>query len=165
MKQELTAERLRELLSYDMETGIFTRIVSRSGAGKVGSAVGNLKKHGYLNMMIDGKIYLAHRLAWLYVHGVWPTNHIDHKNGNRIENWIANLRDVTRVVNRQNQRTPNRDSMTGFLGVTWNKRCKKFMAQINSNGICTYLGLFKSAEDAHDAYLIAKRMQHVGCTI
>ena len=160
----ITQERLKELLDYDQETGVFVRrIVPRSSRVQIGAIAGTLKKRGYLVIGIDNSIYMAHRLAWLYVYGKFPDNGIDHINGVRNDNRIVNLRDVTQKINIQNQRLARSDNKLGMLGVS--TRRGKFMAQININGIRTYLGDFEIAEDAHEAYLAAKRKFHLGCTI
>jgi hypothetical protein len=89
---KLTAERLRKRLRYDAETGLFTRRVG-SGHAHAGDMAGSVHSTGYVRICIDGGRYTAHRLAWLYVHGVWPSGQIDHINRNRSDNRIANLRE------------------------------------------------------------------------
>lgn len=160
---KLTAERLRELLNYDPETGVFTWRVSRRATARPGSVAGTITPKGYRAIWI-GANYRAHRLAWLYVYGVWPTHEIDHIDGNRANNAIANLRDVTRSVNHENLRRARSDSAHGFLGVSPFKG-KWWKARITVNGKWQHLGTFKTPEEAHAAYLEAKRRLHVGCTI
>jgi hypothetical protein len=87
----LTAERLREILGYDPETGLFTRLV-RTGRIRAGEVAGTAHSRGYRSIVIDGRVYLSHRLAWLYVHGEWPPEQIDHINRNRADNRLVNLR-------------------------------------------------------------------------
>jgi HNH endonuclease len=89
---KLTAERLRERLHYDAETGVFTRRVGSSNA-RAGDVAGSVHSTGYVRISIDGGKYTAHCLAWFYVHGVWPSDQIDHINRNRSDNRIANLRE------------------------------------------------------------------------
>lgn len=160
----ITQERLRELVRYCPETGVFTWKSSSSNRVKIGDVAGTLRKDGYFRIQIDGKLYFAHRLAWLYIHGNLPTYHIDHIDGNRCNNCINNLRDVDRLTNNQNiKHAQQNNKFTGLLGVT--KHRSKFMAQITINGIHKYLGCFDSAHKAHEVYLSAKRNYHKGCTI
>jgi hypothetical protein len=91
-QDKLAAERLRERLRYDGGTGVFTRRVG-SGHARAGEIAGSVHSTGYVRIGIDGGKYTAHRLAWLYVHGVWPSDQIDHINRNRSDNRIANLRE------------------------------------------------------------------------
>jgi len=163
----ITQIRLKTLVDYDENSGIFTRLLSNSNYTKVGDIVGCKQKSGYLSAQIDGKKYLMHRLAWLYVHGHFPEEDIDHINGIRSDNRISNLRSVTRSVNLQNKRRADTDSMSGLLGVCWSKDRNKWLAQIRipfakSNKM---LGRFDTKEEAHQAYLVAKRKYHEGCTI
>jgi hypothetical protein len=114
--------------------------------------------------VVDGKEYRVHRLAWLHVHGVWPSAEIDHIDGIRTNNAIANLRDVDRATNCQNMRKAlpaNKGS--GLLGVYPSDN--KWRARITVNNRAVGLGTFDSKETAHEAYLAAKRTLHGGCTI
>ena len=162
----LTQERLKELLDYNPETGIFTRKVSsgRYNRWKVGSIVGCNHGNGYLRIVIDKKPYFAHRLAWFYMYGIWPKL-IDHKDHDCANNQIDNLRDVTKSENNQNQIKARRSNKTGLLGVTWDKQVNKYPAQIGLNGKTIQLGKFSTADEAHQAYLEAKRILHSTCTI
>lgn len=159
--RDLTAETLREYLNYDPETGVFTRIKSTTRPGRVGAVAGAEDSRGHIQVRVLGKLYLAHRLVWLYVHGVWPTYQIDHINGVRSDNRLSNLREVSASVNQQNQRRPR--SVNPYLGVT--KRHDKWRARITVEGRLTQLGTFDTPEEARDAYLEAKRKLHAGCTI
>ena len=164
-KTDLTAQRLRELLQYDPETGVFTWRVSRGRTAKAGGVAG-ADTHGYVVIMIDGKGYGAHRLAWLYVHGVWPTGHIDHVYGDTSDNRIKVLRDVTQSVNSQNQRSAKRNNKSsGLLGAYWHNISNKWMSHISFGGKKRHLGMFATAQEAHEAYMAAKRQFHEGCTI
>lgn len=156
-------ERLLELLSYDAETGEFSCAKAR-GPLKVGDQVGTVSKAGYVQIQIDGAIFYAHRLAWLYVYGSWPANTIDHINGQRSDNRIANLRDVTGGVNAQNQRRPRADNRSGYLGVSLHSD-GKWQARIKVGNTYKSLGLHATKEKARDAYINAKREFHQGCTI
>lgn len=163
-KTALTAERARELLSYDQDTGFFTWNVSRGRCAK-GDVAGCLNPQGYIQIMVDGLNYTAHRIAWLIVHGNWPNNEIDHLNGLRDDNRLANLRDVTATINQQNIRRARSDNHTGLLGASWNKENKKFVSSIRVSGKRITLGSFPTAEEAHAAYLRAKRELHAGCLL
>ena len=159
----LTAEQVRELLDYDPETGRFTWRIAPRGH-KAGSQAGCIDSYGYVVIRIAGAGHKAHRLAWLIAYGEWPDDQIDHINGDRSDNRIANLRDVSTQINQQNQRrarTNNRSS--GLLGVT--RKRGRWQAQIETNGKNVFLGCYSTKEDAHSAYLKAKRQRHDGCTI
>lgn len=159
----LTPERLRAVVDYDRETGQFTWMERTSIRIVVGKIAGTLRPNGYVMVGIDGTQYRAHRLAWFYVHGEWPAGDIDHMNGSRADNRLANLRIVTNAVNGQNRQTAQRDNKLGFLGVF---KCKKrYQAQVKLNGKITHVGTFDTPEQAHAAYLVAKRKLHEGCTI
>lgn len=157
---------LTEVLDYDPETGLFTWKVSRSRMAKRGSRAGTVTKEGYVRVNLAGKQYLAHRLAWFYVHKEWPENQIDHADGDKQNNSIVNLRDVDGSLNCQNQRVAKASNVrSGLLGVTWHNRSKRWAAEITSRGVRKHLGYFSNAEDAHQAYVAEKRKQHLTCTI
>lgn len=158
----LTAERLREVLSYDPETGIFRRLFS-SGGAIAGSMPGAVDSHGYRQIKIDRRLYLAHRLAWYYAHGEWPAMCIDHINGDKSDNRLCNLRHVTKAENCQNRRIASRDSRTGFLGVS--QTPYGYVAQIQHGTTMKNLGTHATPELAHAAYLEAKRIHHPGNTL
>lgn len=160
--RELSAQRLRELLHYDVETGIFRR--RTSGRGYVAwSIAGSESALGYIEIGLDKGRFLAHRLAWLYVHGSWPCGQIDHINRNKSDNRIVNLRDVSRSINAENLsiiRPSNKSS--GLLGVSFSKTARKWQASIKSDGKQRYLGLYDSPAEAQAAYLSAKHDLHKG---
>ena len=153
----LSAERLRELLHYEPTTGAFTRLQQR-GSAKVGDHAGCMGNHGYTRILIDGVSYLCHRLAWLYVYGIWPDDQIDHRDGNRLNNRIANLREATYTENSHNLHKAQRNSKSGLLGVT--DVNGKWGARIMSFGKQRRLGVFKTKEEASAAYIEAKRVLH-----
>lgn len=164
-KTNLTAERLRTVLSYDENTGVFVWKIS-AGRVKHGTIAGKSAKCCHARVHIDGNDYWAHRLAWLYVYGAWPANEIDHINGVRSDNRIANLRDVSRSMNQQNQRRPQSDNKTSsYLGVSWRTRSSRWRATITIGGKQKDIGLFDTEEAAHEAYKAQKRILHAGCTI
>ena len=159
----LTQKRLRELLRYHPGTGIFTWLVRTSNRICVGDVAGCSGKHGHIRINVDGVPYLAHRLAWFYMKGVWPQFEIDHKDTVSSNNAWKNLRDVTHIVNLQNQRKAHCDNKTGFQGVSANG--EGFMSEIMLTGERHYLGTHQTPELAHQTYLDAKRELHVGCTL
>lgn len=155
---ELTAERLRELFSYNPETGLFTRLVQTSSNAKVGSVAGSLNK-GYILLWVDKMRFFGHRLAWLYVYGRFPSAQLDHINGIGHDNRIVNLRECIHYENLQN--LPSRKhSTSGFVGASFHKQTGKWQSKIRLNGKHIYLGLFTSPEDAHNAYVVAKAKYH-----
>lgn len=158
-------ERLLELLAYEAESGLFAWKLDRRGHVKAGDPAGSAHGGGYRNIKFDGKKYLAHRVAWLYVTGEWPEEDIDHRNRDRVDNRFANLRVVTRQVNLQNQARPKSHSTSPYLGVTRDKGGNRWVAQIQVGSMKTWLGTFGTSEEASAAYLAAKRNLHVGCTI
>lgn len=156
--KDITAERLRHLVCYDPDTGAFTR--------PDGVPVGCKIRLGYVMLWLDGRSWYAHRLAWLYMTGHWPKKHIDHINGNPSDNRWANLRDVTVQANAQNRHRVRSDNKTGFMGVTRQGSAKNpFVAKIKGRTGVVYLGSFKTAEEAHEAYLRVKRRIHEGCAL
>ena len=161
---ELTQARLKELLQYDPETGVFTRRIATGYRGryKAGTVAGSLEKDsGYILIGVDGVQYRAHRLAWLYTHGSFPAHGIDHKDTIRSHNWLSNLRPATQSQNGQNLRTPKASNKSGFLGVCLSTPLgDKWKATIKVNGKYKFLGVFQTPEEASAAYLSAKRKYH-----
>lgn len=156
---------VRELLNYDPETGVFTWRVVRSRMVKAGDVAGSVNAVGYRYITIKRRHYLAHRLAWLFVHGVWPAIQIDHENGLKDDNRLENLREATRSLNQQNQRRAQAGNKSGLIGAHWNPNDRNWRSHIMVNGKTIGLGAFQSAQAAHEAYLRAKRIHHAGCTI
>ena len=150
----ITQEKLKELLHYDPDTGIFTRKVSRGGRA-IGSASGTPDR-GYIRIFVDMKGYWAHRLAWLYVYGELPKRVIDHINHTRDDNRIKNLRDVTHKENCRN--APIRSTNTsGVTGVHWDKRHVRWCAQIMVDGSCVPLGRYSDINAAILTRKVAER--------
>ncbi|MCI0558762.1 MAG: HNH endonuclease [Nitrososphaera sp.] len=152
---ELTAERLRELLDYNPETGEFVWRVSR-GRTAAGAKAGTLKPDGYIYIGVDCRDYLAHRLAFLHTTSLWPREDVDHINMGRADNRWNNLREATRSENKANMRPPA-DNTSGFKGVSRHKRTGKWQAKIQSRGKYLFLGRFDTAEAAHEVYLAAAK--------
>jgi len=144
----LNQETLKQHLSYDPSTGFFTRLVAKSNAVKVGDIAGSKDKNGYITLMVKGKLYKGHRLAWLYTHGNWPIYEIDHINGKKDDNRLCNLRDVEKWVNQHN-RGANKTNTSGFKGVC--RKGKKWSAVISINKKTHWLGVFETAELANTA--------------
>ena len=153
----MTREKLRHLLDYDPASGVFTWRVSKSGT-KVGQVTGSIEKLGYLRIMIDGKSYKAHRLAWLWMTGEFPPDQIDHINRIKTDNRWENLRAATNQQNKMN--STNSNNTSGKKGVSWDKQNGKWKAQIKVNGIKYHLGLYNDIEDAAVAYKNIARILH-----
>lgn len=158
-------EELRRVLDYNPETGELTWKVTQNWKSKAGSTAGNVNSKGRIQIRFRSRLYYAHRLVWLLTYGKWPEQTVDHLDGDKSNNRIENLRDVSNGVNQQNQRKPRSSSKSGILGVHWHDRDQKFVAKIGINGKNKHLGYFLTAEEAHAAYLAAKRKFHEGCTI
>ena len=151
---------LQSLLRYDADTGAFEWKQMRSGIKNFPLAGSVHKKYGYLVIGIDQKRYQAHRLAWLYMHGVMPPDLIDHIDGDRLNNRIANLRLATMSENLQNRKGPAANNKLGFIGASFDKRDGRWTAWIKANGKSVYLGRYATGEEASQAYLNAKRELH-----
>ena len=160
--ERITAEVLRELLDYNSSTGVFTWRKDRNWRVKSGDVAGTVGAKGYRYINIAGMPTLAHRLAWMHVHGCWPVDQIDHINGVRDDNRLSNLRECDGRENQQNMAARNRK--TGkLIGTSWHKAAKKWSAQIGADGCTQYLGLFDTEEEAHEEYLKAKVRLHEFC--
>lgn len=153
---KLTAERLRELLSYDPLTGIFTNRTRRSPTAPAGAVAGCDNGNGYIKIDIDGVAHHAHRLAWLYVHRVFPEGRLDHRDLNRSNNRIANLRPATPQQNTANSPVRTNNS-TGYKGVTLSLSRKRYHARICINGKTKFLGSSPDPLVAYQMYLDAAR--------
>jgi hypothetical protein len=163
-RAEVTAELLRQMVRYDPDTGIFTWAVPRKAmkAGdRAGSEVGR-----YVRISLFDRPHSAHRLAFLYMTGAWPDRAVDHINGDKHDNRWCNLRHADATINAQNVRKPSKRSRLGLLGVSPPQRGRtQFKASIQVDGKSVHLGYHDTAEEAHEAYLKAKRSLHAGATI
>lgn len=146
----LTQQRLKEVLSYDPETGDFTWKVSLSPKALVGSIAGYANPFGYIRIQIDGNQFLAHQLAWFYLHGVWRKD-LDHKNRKQGDNRIANLRPAT-PSNQMHNRKMLRNNTSGFKGVAWDEARQKWRALIKVNHKSIYIGRFADRYQAAFEY-------------
>jgi hypothetical protein len=155
----MNAEILKSLLTYDPDIGIFAwkprdrKYFVSDHSYKVwitrfcGRNVVNPNSEGYLQIMLNKKMYSAHRLAWLYATGSWPTDKIDHINGDRADNRIINLRSVDSVENTRNKAL-GKNNKSGHFGVYWNKQVNKWTANIQVNGRVNHLGTYTDKNEA-----------------
>ena len=141
--------KLAEVLRYEPETGLlfWTDKAHKSVKNKQAGTQNHL---GYIIVLFKSKPYKAHRLAWLLTHGSWPSQMIDHIDGNTSNNVLSNLRDVDNKANQCNRHKARIDSKSGFMGASPYRN--KWRAQIKRNGVIKYLGLYKTAFEAHEAY-------------
>jgi len=152
---DLTLDRLRSLLAYDAITGQWTWRVSRGGK-LTGSRAGYLNPDGYWRIEVDGRVYLAHRLAVFYMTGEWPIGDVDHENTNKSDISWKNLRPATKSQNMANARL-RKHNKSGRKGVSWHKEKRKWVAQLRHDGKLRFLGYFDDVNEAGDAYDIAAK--------
>ena len=145
----LTQKQLKELLSYDADSGDFVWLVQR-GRKKAGEPAGVKDHYGYVVIRINTKLYKAHRLAWLYVYGVWPDNGLDHINRNPADNRVVNLRDVSHSANLHNAQV-RRGSRSGVAGVRWRVERNRWVASIKVGYRHHNLGSFRTLDEAVEA--------------
>jgi hypothetical protein len=151
--------RLKELLNYDKDSGCFYWKQNQGRRIKAGDIAGCIHHNGYIVICINKKQYQAHRLAWLYIYKEFPKSSIDHINGIRSDNKISNLREATQSENCQNLKKSRGSS--GFLGVSIDsQRRNRWKASIKLYGKTTHLGWYKTPQEAHQAYIEAKRKMH-----
>ena len=153
---EIMQAELRRLLSYDPATGIFKWVShpSERSRAKIGSEAGWLENSGYRRICLHGKAYQAHRLAWLYMTGEWPIDQIDHRNMNKADNRWSNLRIASNSQNQAN-RPATRRSSSGFKGVYWHSRRKRWHASISVDGRLIHLGYRDTQDEAASLYAAA----------
>ena len=154
----ISVARLREVLNYDPETGIFTRREKHCRKVRVGEVAGSVSPTGYVIVRLFNRNYRAHRLALAYVEGCFPQGEVDHINRVRSDNRYANLRHATRLENAQNT-TKNSLNQCGLAGVRLTKS-QRWSAQIGLNRKQKHLGTFDTPQEAHAAYLAAKASLH-----
>lgn len=156
-KQTLLSHgRLTQALSYDSATGVFRWKEVRRGP--VGRVAGHLNTNGHRQIKLDGLYWIAHRIAWFYVHGVWPENEIDHKDLNKDNNAIENLREATHVENCNNRKASPKTNKSGYKGVSLQHG--RWHAQIKRKGKCYHLGLYDDPAEAHAVYVAASQKFH-----
>lgn len=164
---KITTDQVREALDYCASTGVFRwrKRVANTPPHKAwntkyaGTVAGCLTNRGYREVSLFDRKYFAHRLAWAHFYGVWPTAEIDHIDGDKLNNAIANLREATRQQNQCNC-GPSRVNTSGFKGVTFHKRRGKWLASIKSYGQTHELGFFTDPAEAHRAYAEAAAKLH-----
>lgn len=158
----LTHERLKELLHYDPETGIWTWLVNRTGGTKAGDHPTHTGESGYIQFSVDGRNYHGKRLAWLYMTGEWPPEEVVHKDRNRTNDRWNNLRLATHAQNMAN-RSVHSNNLLGVKGVRFDARMKRrpFRARIMVDGKPIHLGYFETQEAASGAYQAAAE-RHFG---
>lgn len=156
---DVTVGRVRQLLDYNPESGAFLWKIATSSKNPVGSVAGVVNNAGYRLISIDGKKYLAHRLAWLYVHGVWPKGDIDHINRDKLDNRLINLREATRTQNNVNSKVRS-DNTSGYRGVTWHRDSQKWRVTVHLNKKQYQVGMFESLEEAVEAQKAAQSKLH-----
>ena len=170
LESHVSYDLLQELLDYSPDTGIFTwktrdrKHFATDGRWKTWNArftdkaAGCLcKTNGYLLISIDDRLYKAHRLAWLYVYGEWPSEQVDHVNRDRSDNRIANLRLACTHINSQNA-SRRHSNTSGHTGVYWQKRERKWEARVTWHRRGITLGSYKSKTDAILARRIAEKV-------
>jgi hypothetical protein len=155
----LTRDRLKELLSYDSDTGLFTWNYDRGGTAFAGSIAGTLNTKGYVRIKVDNRLFSGHRLAFLYTNGEFPKEQVDHINNIRHDNRWNNLRLVSPEENQHN-RKKSKNNKTGIDGVYWEKARNKYKVQIYVNNTCINIGRYATLEEAKKARENAKRTYH-----
>lgn len=161
MMKSMPVEEVRRLFDYSNEAGGLVWKVSPARAVKPGSRAGTHNGEGYRTVCIKRNFFLEHRLVWAHVYGAWPSLQIDHINGVRDDNRISNLRDVSPSINQQNKRSAPKSSKSGVLGAHLRSN-GTYQPKIRVDGRCVALGTFKTAQEANEAYLSAKRKHHEG---
>lgn len=154
----MNQQELKTLLHYDPPTGVFRWRHTPKRGMKPWDVAGNIDRQGYVQIKIGGKVLMAHRLAWLYVHGELPKQ-VDHKNMTRSDNRIDNLRAADNSCNGMNKRMQSNNT-TGYKGVTFHKGTGRYHAKIQANGVRKSLGYYETAEQAHKAYMTAAGELH-----
>lgn len=156
----MTAKQARELFDYNPKTGALVWRVTPTNRVRVGGIAGSPDKDGYLKVCVNYKSYKVHRVAWLYVYGDWPRGQIDHINRVRNDNRICNLRCVPGQQEQQQNVGLSARNKSGFVGVCFSRKAKKWEARIGCAGKKTWLGYFDSPEAASSAYQRAKSSMH-----
>jgi len=151
-------KRLQEVFDFDPTVCQFYWKNPTSRRVSVGDLAGTISPSGYRRIKLDGTIYQAHRLVWLWVYGTFPENDIDHINGNTLDNRVANLREALPYENSQNIRK-YRNNTSGYVGA-FKHHTGRWFSKISVKTKAVHLGLFDSPEEAHQAYLNAKRKLH-----
>ena len=157
----LKADRLRALLRYDPDTGRWTWLVNHGRWGRIpaGIGTGTTNTHGYRVIRVDGRNYLCHRLAFLYMTGEWPREEVDHRDMDRSNDRWVNLREATKSENSMN-RSVQANTKSRRKGVQWMEANKKWRAYIREDRKFRHLGLFNTIDEASTAYAEAANRLH-----
>lgn len=147
----LAKDWLETIISYDPESGVFTWKIDKGNRAKAGSRAGATANNGYCRIKIDGHLYQAHRLAWIFINNTAPPKEIDHINGDKLDNRAVNLRSATRGGNCQNTRI-RKDNLSGARGVSWNSRTGKWRARCSVEKREHLIGSFNTKDEAARAY-------------
>lgn len=150
----ITQARLKELLNYDPETGVFTWLT-----GQQSGEIAGTRNNGYLIIRVEGHSYPAHRLGWFYIHGTWPDRNLDHVNRTRDDNRLKNLREATPSQNAQNV-AAHKDNNSGVRGILWDKSRRKWVAELTVNGKLMFKQRFNLKEEAVFARKQAEKQHH-----
>ena len=154
----MNQKKLKSLLRYDPETGLFTWLVCLSNRAPIGKVVGDGKSvDDYVLVSIQGKRYLAHRLAVLYMIGRWPTKDVDHKNGRKNDNRWRNLRPATNAENHRNIGVRSNNT-SGITGVTWDSSRERWKVHIKADGKFMNLGRYRSFTKAWTVRVLAEHV-------
>jgi hypothetical protein len=148
----MTRDELMECVSYDPETGIFTRLKS-ARTRLIGKPITRKDSNGYIQAFVMGKLRMGHVMAWLIHYGSMPENQVDHINGIRDDNRICNLRQATHSQNMMNRVTAKR-SRSGYKGVAYHNQTGGYRAVIMKDGVSHSLGLYKTAREAYIVYCL-----------
>ncbi len=159
----ITQGRLKELLHYCPGLGLFWWKQRNSGSRSdlafngrdAGRIAGCKSRDGYAALRLDGRHYLAHRLAWLYMTGEWPKDQVDHRNGWKLDNAWDNLREAN-----HSQNMSNRPGWGRYPKGVMRDRSGRFRAAVRKDGRREYLGTFDTPEEAHAAYVARARELH-----
>ena len=155
-----TEDQIHKKLVYFPDTGGVEWNENAIHISRKGKRAGMLSEQGYYRISVNGKLLFAHRIAWFLYHGQWPLWEIDHIDGDRTNNKIENLRDVSKNINQWNRKA-RKSNTTGFVGVSFSKLHNKYRAQIQVRGKNKHVGLYMSPEEAYVAYCEKKRELHV----
>ena len=155
----ITLDELHEILSYEPSTGLFRWTKWINGRPPIGTVAGFSTKNGYWAITLFQRRYYAHRLAWFYIHGTWPSNLLDHIDGNKLNNRLCNLREADVSQNSANSKKRCTNT-TGYKGVFLDKRDNVYYARTKHRGEYINFGWFKDPYEAHLAYIAGVKAIH-----
>lgn len=159
MISDITQEQLKNMFDYDDEKGILIRKRDKYGR-EYNQPCGNKPtQHGYGALKINGRSYRVHRLIWLFHYGEFPSEFIDHIDGNKMNNRIDNLRTVSNQINNHNNKIRT-DNTSGYPNVYWHKGTRKYQVRITVDGKENFIGLYATFSDAILAAMLAKIEHH-----